>query len=69
MKVKIKYTLTVEKEIEISCEDYCYAHANHKYLSEDIIPKDAKNVDIDPATYKDEMALAKYLCNKKIKNT
>lgn len=39
MKVKIKYYLLVEKEIEMRPEEYCHLHANSDYG--DYFPKES----------------------------
>ena len=52
MKVKIKYLMPVEKEIEISPADYCELHASYNYVlnGERVFPEDSldRKVELSP---------------------
>lgn len=49
MKVKIKYLIPVEKEIEMSPADYCELHASFNYVlnGERVFPEDSIERDIN----------------------
>lgn len=61
VKVKVKYFIPVEEVIEMSCEDYCYFHANTTYKN--FIPKDARYLDFNLASKEDELKMLDYHYN------
>ena len=57
MKVKIKYLMPVEKEIEMAPVDYCRLHASENYVlnGERVFPEDSldRKVELSPKAIKE----------------
>ena len=45
MKITVDYLIRVEKDIEVTPEEYCQIHANHKSRP-DIFPDDCFDVNV-----------------------
>lgn len=64
MKVKIAYYIPVEKEIEMTPEEYCYFHADGTLNGKKVIPDNAIKEEIFVSKEaKDELNI--YLFSKK----
>ena len=68
MKVKVTYTVSVEKDFEMTPETYCNYRTRFASMREaGIIPIDAWGIDVEPATDKDRAELDEFYFSKKTK--
>lgn len=59
MKVKISYTMRIERVVEMTPEQYCYLRADH--TDPQYFPPEARETDMRPYSEKDESELTDYL--------
>ena len=66
MKVKVTYTVSVEKDFEMTPETYCNYRARFASMREaGIIPINAWDINVEPATDKDRAELYEFYFSKR----